>query len=70
MNRIISMINALSIIVSQCHYKIFRKVMVNFYRAFESIISFNFLIENLRLMLLNKLVYIFLQPWLMKESIR
>ena len=69
MNSIISMINALSIIVSQCHYKIFRKVMVNFYRAFESIIFIQFL-ENLRLMLLNKLVYIFLQPWLMKESIR
>lgn len=43
MKRIISMINALSIIVSQCHYKIFRKVMVDFYRAFESIIFIQFL---------------------------
>lgn len=43
MKRIISMINALSIIVSQCHYQIFRKVMVDFYRAFEDIIFIQFL---------------------------
>ena len=44
--------------------------MVNFIELLKVLFSFNFLIENLRLMLLNKLVYIFLQPWLMKESIR
>ena len=42
MKRIISMINALSIIVSQCHYQIFRKVMVDFYRIFENIIFIQF----------------------------
>ena len=42
MKRIISMINALSIIVSQCHYQIFRKVMVDFYRTFENIIFIQF----------------------------